>query len=111
MEPVGKNFFTPREIEWLITWEDEFCRIEGKRLADAAQTSKKRQRGVKGVSQTQEFQLRVIEGFQKEFPYRHPNAAKKSSLSTVERNLTMTTQEWAKLGQVSGQTIIIPGIS
>jgi hypothetical protein len=99
MEPLGLNFFTPNEKEWMQdNWLPRFCAIDGKRLVGSKGVKVRKSEG--GRSQMQVLIEEMREAFAQEFPYRPPKAKGQKSRQHELEHLRLTEEVWGTIGQV-----------
>lgn len=97
MQPQGQNFFTPDEISWLTDkWLIPFSKLDGKRKSLVGV-----KKGGQAPTQAQEFTRKVVEAFDKAFPYRHPRNATLKNLTDIQKHLIIDEEEWVRLDDVS----------
>jgi hypothetical protein len=100
MEPLGLNFFTPNEKEWMKqNWLPRFCATDGKRLMGSKGGKACKSEG--GRSQMQVLIEEMRDAFAQEFPYRPPKVKGQRSRQHQLEHLRLTEEAWGTIGQVS----------
>jgi hypothetical protein len=99
MEPLGLNFFTPNEKEWMKqNWLPCFCATDRKRLMGSKGGNVCKSEG--GRSQMQVLIEEMREAFAKEFPYHLPKVKGQRLRPHQLKHLRLTEEAWGAIGQV-----------